>query len=1199
MTQLPGAGVQTTLLGLAIALILALLTALIGPLFIDWSQYRPAFEMQASRALGLPVRVSGPIDVRLLPSPSLLLSGIDIGSDSAQQPLRAKALGIELALGSLIRGQLRATELRLVGPDVAAGLGKDGRLNVPNLAVGFNLNDISIGKLTIEDARVSLADAASGKQAVFEKLWFGGDVRSLGAGIFRGEGAFVLDGGLYGYRISTTRSDDGDTKIKLSLEPSDIPLLADSEGTLSFADGAPRFEGALTLTRPVGVVLADGKTILGEPWRITSRVTATQASALFEQLELQYGPEERALKATGTAEMTFGGNPHVEAVVSARQIDLDRALASQGQPRRDPASAIKALAEYVPSLSNSPLPLQIGFGIDGVTLGGGTIQSLRGDVSANAGGISFKGVEFRAPGFTQVQVGGRLTTANGLSFSGPAEISSVDPRAFLAWLEGKTETSSGSASPFRGRGEIIIDDSKLAIERLSFEVDRKPVNGRLAYRYPDDSRKARLDAELRAVDVDIDAMMALGNVLLKDSKIEKPGELSLVLEMERARFAGLDAQRAHVKASFDAGGLKIDRLNIGDFGGARIDARGLIDTASASPRGSMSVDLDARDLSGLTALVAKFAPQSLELTRGISERAGNASLHATLEVGAASGQPAGQSLARFDLGGRLGKSQLSLKGTATGTMANAAKARLEVDGELTSDDAGALVRMAGLDRLITADNSPARISVSARGPLNGNMRVDGSIASAHLDASTKGHLRPFSDQGLSGDFDLAIARADAGALLQQGRYLPVTLTTNAAITGKTLKLDQLSAKIAGAPVRGRLGMTFGPVIDVEGDIEADAINATDVVAAATGFTDGKLISEEPFSRGLYAQASGRIAFRVRNAGLTHALSLHGVKGVLRLAPSDLGIELEEAEFAKGRVSGEISARKTPDGVSAKARIALNNVDAAAMLAGREQPPISGRINLGADFDGAGRSPKALIGSLAGAGTLTLADARIHGLDPKAFAVAMRAVDQGLPLDGFRVRDIVQPALEAGVLQVRAAETPFTISAGQVRFGTVTTQAHGADVTMSGVLDLTEGAIDSRIMLTDAAATTSAGRPEISVSLKGPVGSPARTIEVAALTGWLALRAVEQQSQKLEAIERASVPPATSSVSPASTPPQITLPEQPPLLPRTKPAAELRAAPLPPPIDIKPAPGFAPVQGAPRPQSRPAPQILPPPRESSF
>jgi large subunit ribosomal protein L24 len=170
----------------------------------------------------------------------------------------------------------------------------------------------------------------------------------------------------------------------------------------------------------------------------------------------------------------------------------------------------------------------------------------------------------------------------------------------------------------------------------------------------------------------------------------------------------------------------------------------------------------------------------------------------------------------------------------------------------------------------------------------------------------------------------------------------------------------------------------------------------------------------------------------------------------------------------------------------------------------------------------------------------------------------------------------------------------------VRFGTLLAQADGADVTMSGVLDLRERTVDSRIMLTDATATTSAGRPEISAQLKGPVASPVRNIDVAALTGWLALRAVEQQSKKLEAIERSGVPPVTSSVPPLSVSPQMTLPEQSPVLPRTRPAAELRAAPLPPPVDIKPAPGFAPAQSAPRPQSRPAPQILTPlPRESSF
>jgi uncharacterized protein involved in outer membrane biogenesis len=61
--------VQTTLLGLAIAFIIALIAALVGPYFIDWSQFRPQFETEASRVIGTQVRVGGALDARLLPTP--------------------------------------------------------------------------------------------------------------------------------------------------------------------------------------------------------------------------------------------------------------------------------------------------------------------------------------------------------------------------------------------------------------------------------------------------------------------------------------------------------------------------------------------------------------------------------------------------------------------------------------------------------------------------------------------------------------------------------------------------------------------------------------------------------------------------------------------------------------------------------------------------------------------------------------------------------------------------------------------------------------------------------------------------------------------------------------------------------------------------------------------------------------------------
>ena len=40
--------------------------------------------------------------------------------------------------------------------------------------------------------------------AALTKLWFNGEVRAL-PGPIRGEGAFVMDGALYGYRVATGR----------------------------------------------------------------------------------------------------------------------------------------------------------------------------------------------------------------------------------------------------------------------------------------------------------------------------------------------------------------------------------------------------------------------------------------------------------------------------------------------------------------------------------------------------------------------------------------------------------------------------------------------------------------------------------------------------------------------------------------------------------------------------------------------------------------------------------------------------------------------------------------------------------------------------------------------------------------------------------------------------------------------------------
>src|SRR5262249_14387319 len=115
-----GDGVQTTLLGFAIAIILALVAALVGPLFVDWGAYRGQFEERAARLTGLDVKVTGAIDARLLPTPTLVLQGVEFGR--GDETISARAVHIEFSLGALVRGEWRITDARLDGPQVAAGV---------------------------------------------------------------------------------------------------------------------------------------------------------------------------------------------------------------------------------------------------------------------------------------------------------------------------------------------------------------------------------------------------------------------------------------------------------------------------------------------------------------------------------------------------------------------------------------------------------------------------------------------------------------------------------------------------------------------------------------------------------------------------------------------------------------------------------------------------------------------------------------------------------------------------------------------------------------------------------------------------------------------------------------------------------------------------------------------------------------------
>jgi large subunit ribosomal protein L24 len=1146
---------QTTLLGLAIAIILALVAALVGPLLIDWGSHRSLFEAQASRLIGVDVRVTGAIEARLLPTPSLTLHDIEIGS-SAENKIRARSLGFEFALGALMRGEWRAAEMHLVAPQLSLGLDASGHVLAPSLAINFSPDNLSIDRLSVEDGKVILTDASNGARTTLDRLWFNGEARSL-LGPFKGEGAVTIGAELYPFRIATGRySDDSALKLHVNIDPVNRPLSIEADGMLALAGAEPKFDGTLSLTRPVGIASHGAGQVtqtLSQPWRVSGKIKASAASALMQQFEFQYGSEEQGFKLTGVAELKFGKRPRFDGVLSGRQIDLDRALAGEDGSRPTPAAAIRRIAELAGGAFRPAIPIQIGVGIEQVTLGGNSVANVRGDISTDAEGWNLDRFEFRAPGFTQVKLSGHLAVGgDGVSFTGPAEIETGDPKLLAAWLEGRSDVTQGDVRPLTLRGDVTFGSDKIAVERLQAAFDRKTVTGRLAYVFASGTRAAKLDAALNAPELDIDAALGFANALIAGSEIERPHDMTIAADIGRATIAGLIARDASARVKVDGNGVQIDRLAVADLGGAAFSASGRIVT-TPSPQGSMRVDLDAPDMTPVMALLARFAPETAQaLARGAPVMA-PAKLHAQFTIDGAAPSP----IARLSIDGSLGKVRVALTGEANADPIALSAGELRLDGKLAADDGKALLAMLGLDRVLAVDAGPASLTLKTSGPARGEWRIDGKLTAGGLEAGASGTVQPFADNPTAA-LRATIARADAAPLRSGERAaLPITFAGDVALTAKDLTLSDIDASVAGAAIRGKLALTLPAPRRLQGEIEADNIDAAGLIAAAIGMpapagNSGNAAwvwSSEPFAGGMFGDYGGQIALKARRVDVLPRLTASEFRASLRFSRQEFAFDDMTGAVAGGRLTGALSFRTAADGLKAKAKISLTGVDAASLLPPGARPPVTGSLAFSADVEGAGLSPVALIGSLQGSGKIALSDAQFAGLDPRAFDAATRAVDQGLAIDAARISDMVSKALDSGQLAVIRAEGTIAVSAGQMRLRDVTADSKDATLSLSGNLDLTDGSLDARLVLSGSGQAAGA-RPDIFMALKGPVAAPARSIDVSALTGWLTLRAIENQSRQLREIENAQ---------------RQAKPQAP------QPKSEL-APPLPPPLDIRPVPG---------------------------
>lgn len=528
---------------------------------------------------------------------------------------------------------------------------------------------------------------------------------------------------------------------------------------------------------------------------------------------------------------------------------------------------------------------------------------------------------------------------------------------------------------------------------------------------------------------------------------------------------------------------------------------------------------------------------------------------------------------------------------------------------------GQLLALLGLSNAIAASDAIVTFEGSAKGQWRAPLRVTAKLSGADVDADVQGSAEPWAGSPKA-SLALAIRRANLAPLValkpSDAAAQNVSLSSRLTWNGDKVTLEDIDSTLAGSRVRGRIALTLGAAKAVDGQIGMDTIELGPAFGLAIG-TRGR-DATDPLGRGVLQGWRGQLAFQALRGTLPGGIELRPVRGTVKSDGEALTIDTIKGAVGGGEVTADVDLKPSIAGYALGARMQFSGVDGAD-LRYRSLTMLAGKASLRMTLASQGRSASALEGALSGSGLLTVDGARINGLDPRAFDIAIRASDSGQATNDVKLRQIVDTAISGGALSVASVQVPFSIKDSRLRVSATTLDGEGGRAIVSGGYDIVADQVDMRATLTGTTVGASSVRPEVQIFAVGTPDKLDRTLDVAALSSWLAVRAIDRETHRLDSLERGELPPTAVPVAvpppsaalpvepqaPASDPPtasapsDVLLPGRDPRRPAPKaatprpaspPVASQQLAPLPAPIEIRPAPGAARTS-----RPRPAPPLM--------
>ena len=320
--------------------------------------------------------------------------------------------------------------------------------------------------------------------------------------------------------------------------------------------------------------------------------------------------------------------------------------------------------------------------------------------------------------------------------------------------------------------------------------------------------------------------------------------------------------------------------------------------------------------------------------------------------------------------------------------------------------------------------------------------------------------------------------------------------------------------------------------------------------------------DRPLGLSPIENASGTIDIEGAVLGLTGPFVANGARLKLRFSGNEAAIEEFSGELAGGKLSGQARVvRANP--LVVDGAFSLAGGDIARLVApATARAAMSGRANLALQFTAQGNTPAIIAANVAGKGSLALEGLEIDKLDPDALTKVAPATNAP-PLTEAEAAGLLAFGLQRGPLRIAKLETPIIVASGVARTGRTRTAVGPIEVTPEASLDLARLDLDAAIGLALAASGRNESRPEATIRWRGPLAEPKRSIDMSAFVTALSSQAMDAEMRILQGRPASPAPAATSGAS-------VPLPRRRPA--EIPPPAAAELPPLPPPVEIGPAPG---------------------------